>query len=368
MTSHAKLSASSSSRWMACPPSVQLTEHIPDVTSPYAQEGTDAHELCAFYVEQALGRNARDPTSDLGYYSEEMENCAREYCSYVMEQIEKAKKLSQDPLVLVEQRLNFAKWVPEGFGTGDCVIVSDGLLQVIDYKHGLGVLVSAEYNPQMMCYALGALDMFGDLYDVSTIAMTIFQPRRENISTFQIDKTELLQWAEAELAPKAQLAFNGQGELKSGKHCQFCKLKAICRKRSEDNLALAKMEFADPNTLDLTDIAEILPKIDQLTSWANDVKTYALERANKGERIPGFKLVEGRSTRKFVNEDEVAKRVQEAGFDPYEQKLLTLTALTKVLGKKDFDALLSDLVIKPQGKPTLVPDSDKREALAIQDF
>lgn len=368
MTSHAKLSASSSSRWMACPPSVQLTEHIPDTTSPYAQEGTDAHELCAFYVEHALGKKARDPTSHLSYYSEEMEDCAREYCSYVLEQIKKAKRLSRDPLILVEQRLDFAKWVPEGFGTGDCVIVSDGLLQVIDYKHGLGVLVSADYNSQMMCYALGALDMFGDLYDISSISMTIFQPRRDNISTFQMDKMELLEWAETKLVPKAQLAFNGQGELQSGKHCQFCKLKAICRKRSEDNLALAKMEFANPNTLDLTDIADILPKIDQLTNWANDVKAYALEQANKGERIPGFKLVEGRSTRKFINEEEVAKRVQNAGFNPYEQKLLTLTAITKCLGKKQFDTLLSDLVIKPQGKPTLVPDSDKREALATQDF
>lgn len=365
MTSHALLSASSASRWVACPPSVRLTEDIPNQTSTFAQEGTDAHELCAYLVEKALGRKARDPTASLEYYSEEMQECAEEYRNYVLGQIEIAKSRSPDPLVLIEQRLNFARWVPDGLGTGDCVIVADGLLQVIDYKHGLGVLVSADHNAQMMCYALGALDMFEELYDIETIIMTIFQPRRDNISSFEMTKEDLLEWAEKELAPKAQLAYEGQGEMQSGKHCQFCKLKAICRKRAEDNLALARMEFADPNTLDLTDIAEILPKIDQLTSWANDVKTYALEQANSGERIPGFKLVEGRSTRKFVNEDEVAKRVQDAGFDPYEQKLLTLTAMTKLLGKKQFNDLLGSLIFKPSGKPQLVPLDDNRQEMNL---
>ena len=370
MTDHAVLSASSASRWMACPPSVRLTEHLPDSTSSFAQEGTDAHELCAYLVESALGRKSRDPTADLTYYSQEMQECAEEYRNYIMEQVEKAKRYSHDPTVLIEQKLDFSKWVPDGFGTGDCIIVADGLLQIIDYKHGLGILVDADHNPQMMCYALGAFDLFEGIYDFDTITMTIFQPRKRNLSTFKISKTELLQWAENELIPKAQLAFKGEGKLVSGKHCQFCKLKAICRQRAEDNLALARIEFADPSTLDLSDIADILPKIDQLTSWTNDLKAYALEEAKSGRTIPGYKLVEGRSTRKFTDEDQVAQAVLDIGLDPYEKKLLTITAMTKLLGKKQFNDLLGSLIFKPSGKPQLVPIDDHRQEmnLATTDF
>lgn len=365
MSNHAVLSASASHRWLNCPPSVRLTEDMPDVTSEFAIEGIDAHELCAYLVEKALGRKARDPTDGLTYYSEEMQNCAEEYRNYVMEQVEKAKGYSRDPTVLIEQRLDFSRWVPEGFGTGDCIIVADGLLQVIDYKHGLGVLVEAEHNPQMMCYALGALEMFDGLYDFDKVTMTIFQPRKNNISTFEMDKTELLSWAENELSPQAELAFKGEGELKSGKHCQFCKLKNICRKRAEDNLVLAKMEFADPATLDYEDIAEILPKLDLLVSWANDIKAYALKEATEGHSIPGYKLVEGRSIRKFSDEAAVSQVVMDAGFNPYEKKLLTITAMTKLLGKKTFNDLLGGLIIKPSGNPLLVPIDDTRQEMNL---
>ena len=365
MSSHAVLSASSSHRWLNCPPSVRLTEKMPDETSEFALEGTDAHELCAYLLEKALGRKARDPTEDLSFYNEEMQNCAEEYRNYVMEQVENAKGYSRDPTVLVEQRLDFSKWVPDGFGTGDCIIVADGLLQVIDYKHGLGVLVEADHNPQMMCYALGSIEMFDGLYDFDKVTMTIFQPRKNNISTFEMSKSELLSWAENELSPKAQLAFNGYGEMKSGKHCQFCKLKNICRKRADDNLALARMEFADPVTLDNEDIAEILPKIDLLISWANDFKSYALQEAIDGKTIPGYKLVEGRSVRKFSNEAAVSQAVIQAGFDPYEKKLLSVTAMTKLLGKKTFNDLLGGLITKPSGKPTLVPIDDTRQELNL---
>lgn len=365
MTNHAILSASASHRWLNCPPSVRLTEDMPDVTLEFALEGSDAHELCAYLIEKALGRKVRDPTKDLSFYNEEMQNCAEEYRNYVMEQVEKAKGYSRDPTVLVEQRLDFSKWVPEGFGTGDCLIVADGLLQVIDYKHGLGVLVDADHNPQMMCYALGALEMFVGLYDFDKVTMTIFQPRKNHISTFEIDKVELLDWAENELSPKAELAFKGEGEMTSGKHCQFCKLKNVCRKRAEDNLALAKMEFANPATLDYEDIAEILPKLDLLVSWANDVKAYALKEATEGYNIPGYKLVEGRSVRKFSDEVAVSQAVIEAGFDPYEKKLLTITAMTKLLGKKNFNDLLGGLIVKPSGKPTLVPLDDSRQEMNL---
>ncbi|HEN0106894.1 TPA: DUF2800 domain-containing protein, partial [Streptococcus agalactiae] len=179
------------------------------------------------------------------------------------------------------------------------------------------------------------------------------------------DKTELLEWAETELSPKAELAFKGEGEMTSGKHCQFCKLKNVCRKRAEDNLALAKMEFADPATLDYEDIAEILPKLDLLVSWANDVKAYALKEATEGHNIPGYKLVEGRSVRKFSDEAAVSQAVMEAGFDPYEKKLLTITAMSKLLGKKTFNDLLGGLIVKPSGKPTLVPLDDSRQEMNL---
>ena len=370
MAEHAYLSASSSHRWLNCPPSVKLCEGMEDKPSVFAQEGTDCHELCAYLVSTALGEDVPDPTANLTYYSAEMQNCAEEYRNFVLELLEDAKKLCSDPKVYIEQRLDFSRWVEHGFGTGDCVIVSDGILQIVDYKHGLGVLVSADHNTQMMCYALGALDLFDDLYDISTIKMTIFQPRRGNISTWSCSKKDLLDWAETVLRPTAALAYEGKGEFKAGDHCQFCKAKATCRKRAEYNLQMAKYDFAMPDTLEESEIAAILPQIDHLVSWANDVKVYALTQAQNGTHYDGFKVVEGRRVRKFTDDDMVAEKVKAAGYDPYEKKLLGITAMTSLLGKKQFNELLGDLVVMPAGKPTLVPESDKRPAIntAIDDF
>ena len=292
------------------------------------------------------------------------------YCSYVMEQVEGAKKLCPDPQAMVEQRLDFSRWVEEGFGTGDCVIVADDVLQIIDYKHGLGVLVSAEKNPQMMCYALGAVELFDGIYDIREIRMTIYQPRRENVSTYSMTKEELLTWADEVLVPTAKLAYEGKGDFKAGDHCQFCKVKATCRKRAEYNLELARYDFEMPDTLDMDEIAAILPRIDSLVAWAGDVKEYALQQALSGTEYPGFKIVEGRSVRKFTDEAVVAEAVEAAGFDPYEKKLLGITAMTSLLGKKRFEELLGGMTYKPPGKPALVPDSDKRPAMntAAEDF
>ena len=240
MPKHALLSASASHRWLNCPPSAKLCADIKDEASPYAKQGTDAHSLCEFKVLTALGQHPPDPTDDLDYFDQEMAYCTDEYCSYVMEQLTEAKTHCKDPQVLVEQRLDFSKWVPEGFGTGDCLIVADDALHIIDFKYGLGVLVDAEHNPQMMCYALGALDIYDGIYDITSVKMTIFQPRRENVSTFTIKKEDLLKWADDFLKPTAELAFNGEGEFKAGDHCTFCKAKATCRKRAEYNLELAK--------------------------------------------------------------------------------------------------------------------------------
>lgn len=375
MPKHAYLSASASHRWLACPPSAKLCANILDQASEYAQQGTDCHELCAYLVEKALGRDVIDPTENLTYYDAEMQNCAEEYRNYVLEQIEAAKEFCKDPQVMIEQRLDFSRWVENGFGTGDCVIVADEVLQIIDYKHGLGILVSAgddEYggNSQMMCYALGALEVFGDIYDINQIKMTIFQPRRNNISTYTISKEDLLKWADEVLAPTAQLAYVGKGEFNAGDHCTFCKVKATCRKRAEYNLELAKYDFKMPATLDDTEIAAILEKVDEMISWGNDIKDYALQQAQSGVHFEGWKIVEGRSNRKYTDENAVADTVKDAGFDPYEKKLLGITSMSTLLGKKKFEELLGGLIYKPPGKPTLVPESDKRPAMntAKDDF
>ena len=360
MAKHAYLSASASHRWLTCPPSAKLCAQEEDRGSPYAQQGTDAHELCQYLVEKALGYDVRDPTENLTWYDAEMQEAADGYCSFVMEQVAEAKKLCKDPLVCIEQTLDFSKWVEHGFGTGDCVIVADDLLHIVDFKYGVGVLVEATQNSQLMCYGLGALDTFGDLYDIRRIRLTIFQPRRENVDTFELTTEELLTWAEEILAPTAKLAYEGEGEFHAGDHCQFCKIKATCRKRAEYSMELARYDFAEAPTLSAEEIAQILPQIDTLVSWAEDIKSYALKQALSGEKYPGFKLVEGRSIRKYSDENAVAAVVQNAGYDPYERKLLGITAMTKQLGKKKFEELLSGLVIKPQGKPVLAPDTDKR--------
>lgn len=367
---HAFLSASSSHRWLECPPSAKLCAGHEDRASPYAKQGTDCHELCAYLVEKALGKEVKDPTENLDYYDTEMQDCAESYCSYVLEQIEEAKKRCPDPQILIEQRLDFSRWVENGFGTGDCVIVADGVLHICDYKHGLVILVSAERNPQMMCYALGALELFDGIYDIDEIQMTIFQPRRENISTYSISKAELLRWADEVLAPTAKLAYAGEGEFKAGEHCQFCKVKATCRKRAEYNLELARYDFEMPPVLDDTEISVILGKIDSLVSWASDIKEYALQQALSGVHYDGFKVVEGRANRKYSDEAAVAAVVAGAGYDPYEKKVLGITAMTSLMGKKKFEEVVGSYIVKPQGKPALVPESDKRPAMntAYEDF
>ena len=375
MAKHAYLAASASERWLKCPPSAKLCAQEEDRGSPYAQQGTDAHELAAYVTEKALGRNSRDPTEDLTWYDAEMQEAAEGYAAFVMEQVKEAKSLCTDPLVCIEQTLDFSKWVEHGFGTGDCVIVADDLLHIVDYKYGVGILVSASGedgtgNSQLKCYALGALDTFGDLYDIRRIRLSIYQPRRENIDTFEMTKADLLTWADEVLAPIAKLAYEGLGEFAAGDHCQFCKVKATCRKRAEYSMELAKYDFAKAPTLSSDEIAVILPQVDSLVSWAEDVKEYALQQALSGVKYPGYKLVEGRSNRKYTDEAAVARTVLDAGYDPYEKKLLGITAMQKQLGKKQFDELLSGLVIKPQGKPVLVPEKDKRPELntAIEDF
>ena len=370
MAKHAVLSASSSDRWLHCPPSARLCENYEDKGSDYAAEGTDAHTLCEFRLKQALGIPVDDPIENLSWYNEEMEECAQGYAAYVMELVETAKQTCSDPWVCIEQRVDFSRWVKEGFGTADCIVIADGVMNICDYKHGQGVEVSAVGNPQMRLYALGALEIFDDIYDIEEIRMTIYQPRKSNVSVDTIAKADLLRWADTELYDKAELAYAGQGDFNCGEWCRFCKAKAECRERAEANLALASYDFEAPALLDDSEIADILGKVDALTAWASDVKEFALQQAISGKEWAGWKLVEGRSNRKYTSEAAVAATVEGAGYDPYERKVMGVTAMQKMLGKSRFEELLAPYIEKPQGKPTLVPETDKRPAMntAKNDF
>lgn len=367
---HAILSASSSERWLHCPPSARLCESYEDKGSDYAAEGTDAHTLCEYKLRRALGMKAEDPTENLTWFNEEMADCATGYATYVLEQVEAAKQTCADPVVMIEQRVDFSRWVASGFGTADCLIIADGTLKIIDYKHGRGIMVDSTENPQMQCYALGALELFDGIYDIDTVRMTIYQPRRDNISTYELSKDELYHWADEVLKPTADLAFAGDGNFLCGEWCGFCKAKHDCRARADANMELARYDFKLPPLLTDEDIEDILSKVDDLVAWAADIKEYALQQAISGKDWTGYKLVEGRSNRRYTNETVVANAVSRAGFDPYERKVLGVTAMQKLLGKSRFDELLAAYIEKPQGKPTLVPEGDKRPAMntAKNDF
>lgn len=367
---HAVLSASSANRWLHCPPSVRLSEGYMDKASVFAMEGTSAHELCEYKLRSALGMEAENPTENLDFYNIEMEECAEGYATYILELVEKAKETCSDPVVMVEQRVDFSRYVPEGFGTADCIIIADDILNIVDYKHGKGVEVSAEDNPQMKLYALGALELFDCLYDISKVQMTIFQPRLSNVSVFVMDKADLLNWANDELTAKAELAFEGKGELCCGEWCKFCKAKSNCKERARVNMEMAQYEFRKSSLLTDEEVVKILSRIDELTSWASDVKNFALEQAVRGKQWSGWKVVEGRSNRKYTDEGAVAQVVKNAGYNPYDEKIMGITNMTKMLGKEKFNELLGDFVERPQGKPTLVPEDDNRPRMntAKEDF
>lgn len=367
---HATLSASSSQRWLNCTPSALLEQLFPNKETNAAAEGTAAHALCEHKLRRALKMQSKKPTSI--YQSDEMDAYTDAYVQFVMETLAEARQLCEDPVLLMEQRLDFSEYVPGGFGTGDCVIIADKLLHIIDFKYGQGVLVEAEQNPQMMLYALGALHAFGSLYDIETVSMTIYQPRRENISTWSLPAADLLDWAQNELVPKAKLAAEGKGDFCPGPWCIFCRAAVKCRARAENKLELLKYEFTPPTLLTDEEIEEILGKLDDLTHWANEVLAYAQDAAlNHGKQWRGYKVVEGRSNRKYTDEDAVVAAAKAAGYtDIYRRTLLPITEMEKLMGKHIFRVVLGDLIEKPAGKPTLVPTADKRPAmdLATMDF
>jgi len=360
---HSIYSASGAHRWMSCPPSAQLEQQFPNETSIYAEEGTAAHDLAEHKLKKALKMRSKKPTSK--YQSDEMDEMTDLYMEYCLELIEKAKETCPDLQILIEQKLDFSDYVPEGFGTGDLVVVGSGTLHVVDLKYGRGVIVSAEKNPQMMLYALGALSLFDMLYDIKKVSMVIVQPRVDNFSTWEITVEELLKWAEEELKPKALLASTGGGEFCAGDHCRFCRAKNQCRARAVKNLELLKYEFQDPALLTDEEIAEIIGLADELAKWAGDVYTYATALAiNEGREWDGFKLVEGRTRRKYTDEKAVAEAAKDAGYtDIFKQSLITITEMEKLMSKQKFKQILGSLVEKPKGKLTLVPETDKRQAV-----
>lgn len=376
--SHALLSASGASRWLNCTPSAKLEEEFGErKSSVYAQEGTLAHELSELYIrrdtlcdisEQDFNDGLERIMAD-DLFNDEMLDVVPIYTDYCADQFIEAHTASESAVMEIEQKLDLTDFVPESFGTADCIIISDGLMEVIDLKYGKGVAVYADWNTQLMLYALGALQKYDTMYDISEVRLTIVQPRINNISSWQISVEELREWAENTLMPKAQLAFKGEGELSSGDWCRFCAVRNKCRKLYEEQIEIAKHEFAKPALLTDEEIAEIVRRTPKLIEWANSITEYAQTKAiDENKQWPGLKLVEGISRRKWLGEDEASNailaRCPELSEDEiFNMKLKPITSIEKVVGKKRFAELLSDVVVKPQGKPTLVPLEDKRPAM-----
>ena len=366
---HARLNASSSHRWMMCPPSVKLSEQFADTPSQYAEEGTYLHELCELKLHNYLGDMTDEAVGatyaalkDSEFYSDEAESVTDEYVSFCLETIAAVKAGCDDPLILVEHRLDYSEYVPEGFGTGDLIIVADGVLEIIDFKGGRGVRVDANRNSQLMLYALGALLEFDPLYDIRRVRMSIVQPRLSNISTYEISADDLIIWADTEVRPKALLAYEGKGEFCAGEHCRFCKARYTCRARSDYFMQLAARDFKAPDLLTDEEITDILPVAESLNNWVQDLLAYATQQALEGKQWPGYKLVAGRSVRKYTSDAEIIKAATEAGYtDIYKTTLLGVGDLEKRLGKKAFMDVLGKYVVKPIGAPTLVPETDPRK-------
>lgn len=371
MAKHALLSASGAHRWLECTPSAQLELQFPQSTSEYAEEGTAAHELCELTARYWLGEiseaeyeNQRDELAKGKYYNAEMQECANDYAKFVAEKTAAARETCEDAFTALEVRADFSKYVKDGFGTGDCIIVSDNVLEIIDFKYGKGVRVEAAGNPQMKLYALGAYLEYNTLFDIDSVRMTIFQPRLSGVqSSDEITVKELLEWAEKYVKPRAKLAYKGEGEFAPSEEvCKFCRAKAQCKARADKNLKLFD-EAPDVLLLTPEDAGKILEQAGDIQSWLADLESLVSFTLLAGQPVEGWKMVEGRSNRRFADELKVVDAMKAAGYDEsllYERKLITLTQMEKDFGKKAVAETLGELIVKPQGKPTLAPAKDKR--------
>lgn len=380
---HALLSPSSASRWLSCTAAPKLESKFPDTSSAAAEEGTLAHALAELICRRNLNlitkAKYRSEFADIEknlYYTKDMHRHCDDYAALVMERYTDALSRTEDAIIKLEHRLDLSAFVPEGFGTGDCIIIADGWIEVIDLKYGKGVEVSATENKQMMLYGLAALEEFSVLYDITNVRMSIHQPRMNNYSSYEIDALELLRWGWEVVRFKAQEAYEGKGSYQPGDHCKFCKAKASCRALADQNMQVLRHDFAESQTLTPDEISEVLGQMDAIRSWLTAVEEYALAQAIDGKEWPGYKLVEGRSNRTITDADKAAEILIQQGV-PTEavwiKKLNTITALEKEMGKAAFNEALSAYIAKPPGKPTLVPASDKRPAIgtaqaAINDF
>lgn len=398
---HAILGASSAKRWLTCTPSARLGERLTSrfgsESSSYAQEGTKAHALAeikvrkAFYaadgmtttVYSRMSQEERDAytginafrydalRAELGDIPADMEHATDAYCDVVMEKYLSAKDQDASTRLLLEQRLDYSRWVPSGFGTGDCVIVSDSLLEIADLKYGLGIPVDAVDNPQLRLYGLGAIAKFGQLYDFPAVRMTIIQPRLESVSEETLGRVELLDWAEAEVREKAQQAWKGIGDFVPGDHCRFCPAKAVCSARVAEALKLFRYGFETPGLIPDEQIPGILETLDVAEAWIKDFRAYAEKQALNGQKFPGWKLVRGKKpNRRWADPEEVRAQLLRAGYAPGQIETTSLKPvgeIEKTIGAKAFRALVGGLVAQGEGRLTLVPESDKRLEYASAD-
>lgn len=374
-TQHALLSASGAHRWLQCTGSPLLEKDFPDSTSVYAQEGTLAHELCELKLMAYTGEITKRKLTSMKnklmkseLWQPEMESTSETYLDYIKDI---TMSYTVKPVILTEKRVDFSQYVPEGFGTADCLILAGDTLHVVDYKHGKGVVVDADHNPQMMLYALGAMSELSLLYRFKFVHMTIVQPRVNNISEFTMTADELIEWGETVVKPKAEAAISGKGEFEAGDWCRFCRAKQQCKTRYESNDSLYPelSERHDPRLITLAELGEYLKRGKDMAAWLEDMKEYALSESLAGADVPGWKAVEGRGSRAFTDTDEAVDTLIKNGIDEsvlYERRVLTLAQMEKAVGKKAFGELVGDLVVKNPGKPTLVEESDKRPRITNQ--
>lgn len=373
--SHALLGASKAHQWLACPPSARWEEKFEDPgPSEAAAEGTLAHALAENHLSRAIAGKRRSTPKKIKedpLYKPAMEEHVDTYVAEVLGTLTAMREVGADPIIYLEQKLDLSSWIPDGFGTADCIIIGNGALHVYDFKYGKGVPVSAEENPQLKLYGLGALEEFSLLYDIQEVVLHIVQPRLDSITEWPVSREILEKWGKFIVKPTAEQAYAGEGEYSAGEEqCRWCLCKMACRTYNNWRLDQCKAMFTEqgeersPNELSPQEIADLLKSAEGIKKWANAVQEFAQDQAiNHGVEWPGFKLVEGQSRRKIVDENKVLEILDTNGFTADQVcKLKGIGDLEDIVGKKQLADMIADYIVKPPGKPTLVPESDKRPA------